>query len=245
MSSNTYKIQEDDIFLVAYPKSGNNFLLFLLAVLLYRKKMDWATKGDMIQNVSEEAVENLPYPHLVWSHEKFDATYPKVIYLVRDPRDIVSSYYHYHLKYFAECSSFNEFFEAFIEGKVWPGKWDSHIESWLVNQQKINKGLLLIKYEDLLENTSKEVQRLLNFLNLSRTENEISEAIKWASFDNMKALEQKQKDYLNGNSPYVNKSMPFLREGRANKWKSVLNKEQLQKINQKFSKTLKKLGYDL
>lgn len=245
MSNKTYKIQDDDIFQVAYPKSGNNFLLFLLAGLLYRKKMDWATKGEMIQNVDMEPEENLPSPHLVWSHKSFDASYPKVIYLVRDPRDIVISYYHHYVKYYGIGISFNEFFEEFIKGNVWPGKWDSQIESWLVNQKKIKNGFLLVKYEKLLKNPSKEVQRLINFLNLTRTKKEINEAIHWASFDNMKALEQKQKDHLNGNSPFVNKGMPFLREGRAKKWKSVLNKEQQQKMNQAFYKTLTKLGYDL
>lgn len=245
MPSKTYNIQDDDIFLVAYPKSGNNFLLFLLAELLYRKKIDWATKGEMIQNVNMKPEKNLPSPHLVWSHEVFDASYPKVIYLVRDPRDIVISYYHHYLKYFDIRTPFNEFFEEFIKGDVWPGKWDAQIESWLVNQKKIRNGFLLVKYEALLEKPSKEVQRLVNFLNLTRTEKDMKEAINWASFDNMKALEQKQKVHLNGNSPYVNKSMPFLREGQANKWKSVLNKEQQQKMNQTFYKTLKKLGYDL
>lgn len=84
-----YTFQEDDICIVAYPKSGNNFLLFLVAVLLYRKKMDWATKGEMIQNVSSEPIEDLLSPHLVWSHDNYDPSYPKVIYLVREDRKSV------------------------------------------------------------------------------------------------------------------------------------------------------------
>lgn len=245
VSAKPYQIQDDDICLVAYPKSGNNFILFLIAPLLYRKKMDWATKADMIQNVAKEPVENLPFPHLVWSHESYDATYPKVIYLVRDPRDIVISYYYYHVKYYGESSSFDVFFEQFIQGNVWPGRWDANVESWLVNREKVKNGFLLVRYEDLLHNTSKEARRVLNFLNLDRTEKEIKEAIQWASFDNMKALENKQKVHLNGNSPFVNASMPFLREGQANKWKSVLNEEQQKKITQTFYQTLTKLGYDV
>ncbi|WP_157724779.1 sulfotransferase domain-containing protein [Virgibacillus phasianinus] len=239
----TYTLQEDDICLVAYPKSGNNFLLFLVAMLLYRKKMDWATKGEMIQNVSSEPIKNLPTPHLVWSHKRYDPSYPKVIYLVRDPRDVVVSYYHHFQKYYGESRDFDKFFEAFMDGKIGPGLWDTNIESWLDNQKKVKNGFLLVKYENLLQDTAKEAHRIINFLNLDRTEKEINEAVNWASFDNMKALEKKQQSHINGSSSFVNKTMPFVREGKANKWKSVLSNAQQQQIIQTFNKTLTRLGY--
>lgn len=239
----TYTFQEDDICLVAYPKSGNNFLLFLVSMLLYQTKMDWSTKGKMIQNVSSKPIENLPSPHLVWSHKSYDPNYPKVIYLVRDPRDIVISYYHHFQKYYGETRDFDEFFDAFMKGSIGPGRWDRNIEGWLNKQATIKNGFLLIKYEDLLESTSKEARRITNFLNVDRSEKEINEAVNWASFDNMKALEKKQNTHLNGNS--VNPEIAFVREGKANKWKSVLSRAQQQQISQQFNKTLTRLGYDI
>ncbi|GEN85847.1 sulfotransferase domain-containing protein [Oceanobacillus sp. FSL W8-0428] len=245
MSTNkTYTCQEDDICLVAYPKSGNNFLLFLVTALLYRKKMDWATKGEMIQNVASEPIENLPSPHLVWSHNGYDTSYPKVIYLVRDPRDVVISYHHHFQKYYNESRQFDAFFTAFMNGDIDPGMWDAQVESWLDNQDEVRNGFLLVKYEDLLADTATEAKRLINFLNLNRSEQEINEAVHWASFDNMKALEQKQKEHLNGPSQLVNPALPFVREGKANKWKSVLSNDQQQQINQTFAKTLSRLGYN-
>jgi len=241
-----YKIQKDDICIVAYPKSGNNYLLFLIGMLLYGRKIDWSNKGDLVQNVKEETVENLPYPHLVWSHEMYDPTYPKVIYLVRDPRDIVISYYFHHMKYYPDIFrlTFNEFFEEFLLGNFWPGMWDRNVESWIKNQKNIENGFLLLRYEDLLSNTSREVHKLLKFLNLHRTDKEIKEAIEWSSFDNMKSLEEKQKEHLNPTES-TDRKIPFVREGRANGWKSFLNKEQEEKINEKFYITLKKLGYEI
>ncbi|GAA0604077.1 hypothetical protein GCM10009001_21530 [Virgibacillus siamensis] len=246
MSTKTkYTFQEDDICLVAYPKSGNNFLLFLVAMLLYQTKMDWSTKGKMVQNVSSEPIENLPSPHLVWSHNSYDPNYPKVIYLVRDPRDIVISYYHHFQRYHGKMRNFDKFFHAFMGGSIGPGMWDRNIASWLDNREKIKNGFLLIKYEDLLENTAKEAHRIANFLNVDRTEKEINEAVDWASFDNMKALEKKQNTHVSGNSPLADPNIAFVREGQANKWKSVLSQEQQQQINQKFHKTLTRLGYDI
>ncbi|WP_194165663.1 sulfotransferase domain-containing protein [Oceanobacillus sp. CFH 90083] len=238
-----YICQEDDICLVAYPKSGNNFLLFLVAKLLYRKNIDWATKGEMIQNVLSEPIENLPSPHLVWSHESYSPAYPKVIYLVRDPRDIAISYYYHHLKYTGEKMPFDAFFHKWMEGDIWPGKWDTNVTGWLDNQEKVKNGFLLIKYEDLLQNTSKEAYRITSFLNVNRTEKEINEAVNWASFDNMKAMEKKQKLHLDGESEFVDRNIPFLRKGQANKWKSILTEDQQKQINQTFDKTLSRLGY--
>lgn len=131
-----------------------------------------------------------------------------------------------------------------MNGDIDPGMWDAQVESWLDNQDKVRNGFLLVKYEDLLADTATEAKRLINFLNLNRSEQEINEAVHWASFDNMKALEQKQKEHLNGPSQLVNPALPFVREGKANKWKSVLSNDQQQQINQTFAKTLSRLGYN-
>ncbi|MFA1820906.1 sulfotransferase domain-containing protein [Virgibacillus oceani] len=242
-TNNKYIVQEDDICLVAYPKSGNNFLLFLVSMLLYQKKMDWATKGEMIQNVASKPIENLPTPHLVWSHDSYDSSYPKVIYLVRDPRDVVISYYHHFKKYYGSSRNFDDFFEAFMQGNIGYRMWDTNVASWLDKQEEVKHGFLLIKYEELLENTFKEAQRIVAFLDLDRTAKEINEAVNWASFDNMSALEKKQQHHLKGNTPKSNDNIPFVREGKANKWKSFLSDEQQRQINQSFEKTLSRLGY--
>jgi hypothetical protein len=243
-----FSVLDDDIFLVAYPKSGNNLLLFLVGTLLYQTKIDWANKGMWVQNVREPTVFPIPSPRLVWSHESYDSTYPKVMYLIRDPRDIVISYYFHHLKYFKGEGfdlSFNQFFEEFMSGKVWPGVWDSNVESWIENQKNIKNGFLLLRYEDLLSNITGEVRRILEFLNLDRTEEEINDAIKWASFDNMKSLEKKQKEFVNWGTKFVDEKIPFVREGRTNGWKSVLDKEQQEKMNQEFQLIFKELKYEI
>ncbi|MCM3719147.1 sulfotransferase domain-containing protein [Fictibacillus phosphorivorans] len=240
------KLKESDLVAVAYPKSGNNFLLFLLGMLLYRKKMDWSNKASMVQNIVGDIVPNLPSPRLVWSHEGYDPQYPKVIFLVRDPRDVVISYYFHLIKYYYKGDksklSFDTFFNRFMDGKYGPGQWNSYVEGWIDNQKNIKNGLLLVRYEDLLKDTGKEVERILEFLELKRSQKEIEDAIQWASFDNMRALEQKQKMYLNG-TKNVDEKMPFVRSGKVNGWKSFLSDEQQKRMEKEFNKALRKLGY--
>lgn len=240
-------LKESDLIVAAYPKSGNNFLLFLLCMLLYGQKIDWANKASMVQRIDGDIVPNLPSPRLVWSHEVYDPQYPKVIFIVRDPRDVVISYYFHEIKYYYNGDrsqlSFDSFFNKFMAGKVWPGQWNNYVEGWIDNQKNIKNGLLLVRYEDLLINTSREVEKILKFLNLSRSPKEINEAIQWASFDNMRALEQKQKVHLNGITKFVDENMPFVRKGKVNEWKSFLNEQEQRRMNKDFYRVLKKLRY--
>ena len=54
---------------------------------------------------------------------------------------------------------------------------------------------------------------------------------------------QKQKELEEGFAEAANG--PFFREGRKNQWKKILNKDQIKKIENKFSKTMLAFGYEL
>ena len=44
-------------------------------------------------------MRRLPRPRILKSHECFQPQYPRIIYIVRDPRDICVSFYHPNLKW--------------------------------------------------------------------------------------------------------------------------------------------------
>lgn len=116
-----------------------------------------------------------------------------------------------------------------------------HVQNWLDNKDTIENGFLLLKYEDLINDIDQEVERILMFLHLSRTKKEIKETINWASFENMQNLERrKQKKPTN-----IDDSIPFVRKGQVNQWKTFLTDEQQNKMNNKFGAVLNRLGYDV
>jgi len=41
--------------------------------------------------ISSRALKHIPRPRVIKSHNYFDHRYPKVIYIVRDPRDVALS----------------------------------------------------------------------------------------------------------------------------------------------------------
>jgi hypothetical protein len=244
---NDINIIEDDIFLVSYPKSGNTWMRFLIGTLFYKQKLNWETLHQFVPNLYEtpefhkqETVHsiniiNTPSPRMIKSHEPFNQQYPKVIYIVRDVRSVVISFYYYYLKMFQlPDSQFEAFFESFMEGKVLFGAWDEHVTSWIHHQNQIKNGFLLLKYEDLMNDTSKEANKISQFLSLNRTDEEIKQAVQWSSFQNMKKLEKAELPHS---------SIPFVRSGKDSEWKDFLTEEQQEQMVNKYGETLRLMGY--
>lgn len=91
----------DDIFLVTYPGSGGQWLRRLVANLMDPScpvsEANVALRVPSLYDVSRRALRSVPSPRIIFSHESFDSTCEnKLVYLVRDPRDVAVSLYKHH-----------------------------------------------------------------------------------------------------------------------------------------------------
>src|ERR1700733_5811248 len=128
----------DDTFLVSYPKSGNTRVRFLLANLMYPKEtVGFANINRLLPApgvLSKRFLRSLPRPRVMKSPEPFDVRFRKVIYLVRDPRDVAVSEYHFDLKkrYIEADVTLEQFVKRFIAGETSSyGSWWEHAASWI------------------------------------------------------------------------------------------------------------------
>lgn len=91
-----YKLP-DDIFVVAYPGSGGQWLRRLIANLLDPSgpvtEANVMSRVPDLYHVSRRGLAKMNRPRIIFSHECFDAEYGRVIYLVRDPRDVAAALY--------------------------------------------------------------------------------------------------------------------------------------------------------
>lgn len=115
----------------------------------------------------------------------------KLIYILRNGRDVAVSFYH-HLsnqdddnKYTG--SSFSEFLNDFLEGKLAYGKWLLHVHDYLkLFQHSHSDNILILQYEDLVQDLKTQVLRIISFLNLSYSDEEVELVLPLMSFAAMK-----------------------------------------------------------
>ena len=175
-----------------------------------------------------------------------------VIYIVRDPRNLVSSISHHFNFTLDKACEFLLSPEIIGNGKSWKekkdgmynllGKWNDHYRSWTVNKEN----LLLIKYEDLVKDVDTQMNRIINFLKKYTTfdtnTDKNKNIIKTTSFENLQNMEKKGKFIENAFSKDM-KKINFFHLGPKNKWKDDLSEDILRKIENSFGKEMKELGY--
>ena len=180
-----------------------------------------------------------------------------VIYIVRDPRNVISSIkYHFSKDNYIEAKNFL-FSENKCLGKKFdensPNKnrdmvtliasWKTHYNSW----KNFKKNYLLIKYENLISNPYEEFTKISVFLskliNIKIEDGKIFEAIENNNFENLKKIENKDGFAEAANDKNTGKKKSFFNLGPKNKWQEKLNFEIRQSIEEKFQIEMKELGY--
>jgi hypothetical protein len=243
-------ILPDDIFLVSFPKSGNTWTRFLLANLRFpNEPATWANINSLIPDPTgtpKKEFDRMPRPRIIKSHECFDPRYPRVIYIVRDPRDVVLSQYHYHrkLRKIADDSALETFVTRFLTGETCPhGSWGQNIATWLYTSEGSSR-FLLLRYEDLIADTAGELKKVVNFLQFSAGPEQIAQAVERSSADRMRKLEKAQMD-KNGLVKGSRKDLSFVRAAGSGGWHSELPAEQVARIESAWGHLMRHLGYEL
>ena len=173
------------------------------------------------------------------------------IYVVRDPRNLINSIKnHYNKGNDEEAKNFliskkilsrvPKDNEADIATLL--GSWSDHYNFWT----KKNSNLLLIKYEDLILDTKKELERIIiylkKFMTVEINPEKIKNILNTTSFDHLKDLENKGLFNENVYDSKKNK-IRFFNKGPSNDWTKVLDKKIQDDIEKIFYKEMKELGY--
>ncbi len=177
------------------------------------------------------------------------------IYIVRDPRNVISSMCnHYSLNletaYTKMTDSNSSLSFKNTDGDysnfTFLGSWSNHYHSWKNN---INFKTLIIRYEDLRENSYEEFKKILKFIDgLKGQSNEINEeklinSINSTNFSNLKKQE-KLYGFGESSTSKNGEMINFFNLGFKNNWEKLLPKEMSKKITDKFNNELKELKYE-
>ena len=131
-----YVGKNDDIWLVSYPRSGNTWLRIILTMYIWPEEQFSLPLIDRlipdIYSTSLSDIEKLKDLRIIKSHEPYKSEYKKVIYLVRDSRDVFISYYLYLTRSRYQDRSpklLNHYLDHYLEGKLYGGNWSEHVGS--------------------------------------------------------------------------------------------------------------------
>ncbi|MDA8985186.1 sulfotransferase domain-containing protein [Candidatus Pelagibacter sp.] len=175
------------------------------------------------------------------------------IYIVRDPRTLISSISnHYTLPIDSVCD-FLTTPQIIGNTKKWEeketgmqcllGKWNDHYRSWTRNKNNF----LLIKYEDLIQNPETELEKIIKFLkkylDVKTNDNKNKKILETTSFKNLKEMEQKGLFRENVLNKKDDSKVNFFHLGPANNWKDNLNEDVKNKIEKNFYNEMKELDY--
>jgi len=206
----------EDIFVCGYPKSGNTWFQHLIAGLVFGVDVQNAPDG-VINDVVPDTHFRRYYrryltPSIFKTHHLPRPSYRRIVYLIRDGRDAMVSYFH-HLAANSDGVDFARMVET-GQG-LYPGKWHEHVRAYL---ETPNADLIVIRYEDLVRDTAKELGRFCSFARIERSESMIRWAVERASFDNMR-----RKEVQTGwETPGWPKDKLFVRRGKVGSYRDEM-----------------------
>ena len=161
------------VWLASYPRSGNTFLRIVLNNVFGLRSASLYKGETAVFNETADAVSVIGHDEQN-SGDAQDVTEPEglrlvkthgeptddgqSIYIVRDGRMALVSYYHYLKSFVDEQTRF----EDVITGKHQPGgSWSGHFHAW--NPSKRER-TLLVRYEDLRDRNDEICQKVGDFL---------------------------------------------------------------------------------
>ena len=189
------------ISLSAFPKSGVTYLSSLLFFTLFHgANPDEIERRYIVDIHIGDCLKALDYKNKVFfknHHDRNAASIAcppisKVVYLIRNPVDIMFSTYDFAKLVGSKAASMS--LENFSQDWVRSsgsfegfGTWPSHVRSWLEQDELPT---LMVRYLDLVDHPLEQLERIFKFLDLQPSSVAIENAIACSSMGAMRAREE-------------------------------------------------------
>jgi len=254
------KLQEADVVVVSFGKSGRTWLRVMIS-RAYQLKYGLSAKSII-------GFDNLHYQHsaipkVFFTHDNYIKDYTghhdskadfydkKVVFLARDPRDVaVSQFFQWKFRMRPEKKALNEYPEhdrdiSMFDFLMDPGgglpKVIEFMNLWAREAPRL-KDFHLVRYEDLKAVPHETLKGLLEFVGTPASDEQIAGAVEFASYENMKKMEQKRTFWLSGgrlvpkdrNNPHSYK----VRRAKVGGYRDYFDDAQVDKIDALVEQTL-------
>ncbi len=242
---------DGDIIVASHPKSGTTWIQNIVSLLmndgnpekvkgqpLYLQVPWLEGKEDPDCDCGYKLLEHRSSPRLMKTHVYGPLVPPamldkaKILYIVRNPKDLAVSYFHMHRAYqFLPYVPWDEFItELFLPGNLQYGPWHKHAIYWW-EMSKSHPNILFLHYEALVKELKAQVEKIAAFLGKKLTADAIEKVVEQSSFTSMKANRDVNYSQVRAMGHEIS---PFIRKGKVGDWMNYFTAAQNRLFEQKF-----------
>jgi hypothetical protein len=240
-----YRPRPDDIFVVSYPKSGTTLMQMILHQLKTRGEVDFTHITNVSPWYEMELILNspqnleVPSPRVFKSHLRY-RNLPRegrVIYMLRDPRDVALSAYHHVGLMTGREPNREAFIRDFILGRSPFRSWFKHIKSWWPHRNDPN--VLFVRFEEVVADLEGTVRRVAAFCGIEVHEEDMPRILEHCGIEFMKNHQEKFDPRTRTASLAPTQ---FIRQGKAGSGREVLTQGQREILAKKLTELQRRLG---
>jgi len=252
-------VREDDVWVSTFPKCGTTWTQEMVWNIVHNLDFQTAKAVELDERVpyvelssmvtpaeavamgiedSITKVEKMPSPRIIKTHVSVDmlpkevlTKKAKVIYVCRNPRDVVVSYFNF-LKLDGFYGSLDVFFNAFLGDVLSYSPFLQHVRGYW--ERRSEENILFLSYEEMKKDLPSVIRRVAEFLDKILTDTQVADLAEHLSFKNMKANAAVNKEEMMAAVKKVTGSeealSAFMRKGETGDWKNHLTEEQLERM---------------
>ncbi|XP_041481307.1 sulfotransferase 1C4-like isoform X2 [Lytechinus variegatus] len=207
----TFQVREDDIWIVTYPKAGTHWMMEIIGLILsngYPDKIDRSLYSSAIEMIrvnqkiprskEEEqehpidwspfmdVIDRAPSPRVLLTHLNYDLLpqdllKAKVVYVARNPKDIVLSWFDFAGKNPALPLTMDKAITKMMNDEVHWGPWPQHVRQFW--ELRDHENVTFVLYEDLKKEPAKHIQTIASSIGRPLSEEVLDRVVKFSHID--------------------------------------------------------------
>lgn len=207
------------------------------------KTVRWLMFGDRMRDL--KAIDHMSSPRVIKSHLPFYLLNPdildksKVVYVARNPKDVIVSYYHYHrlLEFHKFSGDLETFAEYFIRDELYCSPFFPHlIDAW---DRRHHPNMYFVFYEDLKQDLPGQIRKIAQFLGKPLADEQIAKLSEHLRFDNFAKNESVNMEFAKEIGS-MNNTGHFIRKGKTGDWKNHFSPDLNRRIDEWIAANLAK-----
>ncbi|KAM5137849.1 sulfotransferase 2B1-like [Mantella aurantiaca] len=246
-----FHFKEGDVLIVTFPKSGTTWMQEILTLIYSQGDAEIAMtvpnweRAPWLEHIYfKDTLKEGEGPRIITTHLPSNVLAPalhnskaKVIYVARNPKDVAVSFYFFHkmAKFLPDFSSFSEFLDLFLDGKVHYGSWFDHVKGWY--RQRNNLDFFYITYEDLKKDLRRSIKKVCGFLGCPMYTEEVDKVENHCRFTEMS--QNMMVNYMLVPKEIMNHDQSkFMRKGVVGDWRQHMTEEQSDAFDKIFKEKM-------